>query len=94
MNRQLARVGKAVNKIERPILGAGLELYYDAFFALSPSRPVGMGRGAIPWIAIREYAVYNEFDEFQVYMLHLTIAALDTVYLEWWSAYDKRNRKS
>lgn len=46
-----------------PELLPGLDLYYEAFFALNSCR--GMG-GPIPWTAIREYANYMgvEADEF------------------------------
>ena len=65
-----------------PSLIRGLERVFNAFINLNTCRPVGMGVGFIPWIAIDTYAQrmgymganYDEFVEL--------IRAMDEEYME------------
>lgn len=56
---------------------------WDAFWALSTDRPIGMAQGAIPWTSIDRYAARygindDEFDRF-----HDLIRALDAAFLSY-----------
>lgn len=59
-----------------PELLPGLDLYYDAFFALNSCRG-GMG-GPIPWTAIREYASYLAMGEDEFDRLVLLIREMES----------------
>ncbi len=65
-----------------PELELGLELYYGAFWDLDSCRPLGMGEGPIPWIAIEQYAQLNDIVGDQREMLHFHIRQLDNAYLQ------------
>jgi hypothetical protein len=67
--------------ISKPDLDLTLQFEWAAFGALSTDRPVGMGRGPIPWGSIDRYAdrygiTGDDFDRFCA-----LIRALDAVYL-------------
>jgi hypothetical protein len=68
-----------------PELRLGLELYYVAFWDLSTCRPVGLGIGAIPWLAIRDYALAFEFDEEQAEYLFYCVRRMDNAFIEFHS---------
>lgn len=56
---------------------------WDAFWALSTDRPIGMSTGAIPWTSIDRYAAryHIEGDEFDRF--HDLIRALDAAFLSY-----------
>lgn len=66
-----------------PFLLQGLEHFYLAFQELSSCRPVGMGIGAIPWTAIREYAQQENFvgEDYEEFMY--MIREMDNAWLEY-----------
>lgn len=68
-----------------PELGFGLDLYYEAFWDLATCRPVGLGAGAIPWTAIRDYAIAFAFDEEQTEILFHCVRLMDNAYLDFYS---------
>ena len=82
MRQQLIRAGQPVppELEDKPIM-LGLVLYYDAFFDLAGSRQIGFSIGTIPWLAVRQYAMYNGFDSFQTYFLHNIVPEMDAIYL-------------
>jgi hypothetical protein len=57
--------------------------YFHAFQDLHTSRQIGMSAGPIPWVAIREYAMLNDYDEDETEELHRFVTAMDEVYLQW-----------
>lgn len=72
------------NKIKNaPTLDMGLELFFNAWFELTSTRPVGMGTGPIPWNVVQDYAERFDFDDFQTEALHYYMGAMDTVYFEY-----------
>jgi hypothetical protein len=60
-----------------PELLPGLELYYDAFYALDSDRPVGMTEGRIPRRSIRDYALDYGFSDEQREFLYYAIREMD-----------------
>ena len=66
-----------------PQLLPGLDLYYDAFLALSSCRSLGMAEGPIPWTAIRSFADEGGFEGEQRDDLFFHVRSLDRVYLDW-----------
>jgi hypothetical protein len=71
------------NKIQNaPQLKLGLELYYSAFGDLNSCRQMGYGEGPIPWNAINEYAVLNDFSDEQSEDLVYFVRELDVAYLK------------
>ena len=94
--RQLAMAGQ-LDDIEllpdRPALSDALHLYYDAFFDLSTTRVNGMGVGVISWLSVRQYADYQQFDDFATYFLHRVVKALDPIFIEHMNNESKRNKK-
>ena len=71
---------------DAPELHMGLELYYTAFWDLDGCRQVGFSVGQIPWVAIHEYATYNEFDDDQKDTLFRYIRGMDKEYLSYHSS--------
>ena len=65
-----------------PQLGLGLELYYIAFFNLESCRLNGVSIGRIPWTAVQEYCISNEFSEEQVRDTHLYLKMMDNEYIK------------
>lgn len=76
-----------------PTLLPGLDLYYTAFFDLSPSRSFGMAAGPIPWGAIAQYAAYYQFDLDQEEELFYFVRHLDNEYLRHEHSKIKRTGK-
>lgn len=66
-----------------PELFLGLELYYDAFWDLSSSRPSGFGPGQIPYREIWEYATLRGFSEEQRDDLLFFIPRMDEEFLKY-----------
>lgn len=69
--------------LNAPELTPGLDLFMDAFYALSTDRALGpSGVGPIPWSAIRIYA--DECGIFGIQRDHLfaTIREMDNAYIE------------
>lgn len=79
MQRKLPLPDKMQNA---PELELGLELYLGAFWDLDSCRPLGMGEGPIPWIAIEQYSQLNGIEGEQREMLHHHIRQLDNAYLK------------
>ena len=70
-------------KIEnKPVISAGLDFIWRAFWELSTDRDFGMAEGPIPWTAMNDYAHRYDIwgDEFDRFVL--LIKALDSVYIE------------
>lgn len=65
-----------------PVLIAGLELYFQAFFDLDSERNHGMGLTRIPWSSVSKYAQFYDFDEDQTERLFYFISAMDSAHLE------------
>jgi len=68
--------GPLANVPELPATG---EEAWEAFWALSSSRNVGMGPGGIPFLAIDRYAERYEIDDFERF--HRLVQAMDAAYL-------------
>ena len=66
---------------EAPALQPGLEPYLQGFQALCHDRPIGMGLGSIPWMAVQHYCAVCGFDSEQSEAMHHHCRALDTVWL-------------
>jgi hypothetical protein len=65
-----------------PELLPGLQMYYDAFIALTSCRSLGYGvMGGIPWTAINDYAERYEIHGAQFDRLVFYVQALDNHYL-------------
>ena len=92
--RQCMREGLPLpNRIANaPELQLGLELYYDAFWELSTSRPSGFGVGPIPWLAVCEYARAYDFDEEQSVWLQQLVRVMDKTYLEHHASKEDSNK--
>lgn len=74
-----------------PELMLGLELYYSAFWDLTTCRQLGFGAaGAIPWSAIKDYAVAFDFDEEQAEDLFYFIRKMDNAYLEFYKPKEEK----
>lgn len=73
-----------------PYLHPGLHYYYYAFVELSTCRNIGMGEGAIPWIAVREYALAEGLDEEDFDRLLILVRGMDIEYLD----YQRRKQQS
>ena len=65
-----------------PELRIGLQLYLSAFMDLSSSRAVGMGIGAIPWVAVHDYCERLEIVGEQREDMMYHIDQLDGVYIK------------
>ena len=90
MRRQFERAQQEVPEyLKEPRLNIALSLYYDAYLNLSGSRQQSMSVGTIPWVAVREYGMYNDFDDYQLYLLHKTVQSLDAAYINWNNANAK-----
>lgn len=68
--------------INQPEVQPGLEIYYEAFWALTTTRQLGMGCGPIPWTACQSYAEVCGFDEEQADDLWFFISSMDAVFLK------------
>jgi len=69
-----------------------LDLEWGAFGELSTDRPIGFGRGPIPWSAIDRYAWrhgINDPDEHARFVR--LIRAMDETYLNWHAERDKKD---
>lgn len=75
-----------------PDLSSTLMYYYNAFFDLCTTRQVGMGVSVISWLSVRQYADYEQLDEFAIHFLHKTVKALDPIYVEHIANESKRNK--
>ena len=77
---------------ERPEFGAGLELFYQAFWDLNTERrDVGQ---PIPWSSIQSYADYLAADDTLREELHALVRALDAEHLRHKkSEHDRKNKK-
>ena len=49
--------------------------------ALSSCHPVGMSLAPIPWTAVEQYAIAEQLDSEERYMLHHVITEMDKVYM-------------
>lgn len=63
-----------------PDLPEHLEWVYEAFWALSSSRQIGMGIGPIPFEPIDRYADRYHIEDFEEF--HHLIRAMDAAFLE------------
>lgn len=68
--------------IDAPDLQPGLELYFEAFWALSSCRQIGMSAGPIGWVDCNTYATVLHLDEEQADDLWFFISAMDAVFLK------------
>lgn len=69
--------------LNAPELNLGNKFYYDAFIALTTTRPIGFGGvGQIPWTAIREYFKMLNIDEDDFYEFYRIISLVDNAYLK------------
>ncbi len=66
-----------------PTLQWGLELFYNAFFDLHTCRPVGMVEMGIRWLDIKQYCLFEGFDEEQTEDAFYFIRMMDNAYLDW-----------
>lgn len=66
---------------EAPVMLIGLGLFWEAFWDLMNSRPVGMALGHIPWTAVNEYANVMEIVGDQRLDLYYHVRKLDEAYL-------------
>lgn len=84
MVKQAVRSGQPIpDRIQNaPILRFGLNLYLQAFFDLDSERSQGFGLGRIPWLAIKQYAMYYELDIEQTDCLIHFIRAMDAAHLK------------
>jgi hypothetical protein len=79
--------------LNKPELLPGLDLFFDAFMALSSCRYVGMAEGPIPWTAIDRYCTVNEIEgELREELFH-HVRSLDGVYLKHTSKTIKEKTK-
>ena len=67
---------------DAPSVDPGLTLYYKAFWELHTCRPVGMSVGAIPWMAMADYARALGFDAEQTDLLFHHVRRMDDAYLK------------
>lgn len=65
-------------------------LYFNAFLDLNTTRAMGFGAGPLPWLAIHEYCIANDFDQDQHDAAHILLRAMDTTYL---TLVDKKERQ-
>ena len=77
---------------QRPILKAGLDFYYDAYFRLSTTRQTGFGVSVISWLHVEQYAALTELDTMSKYFLHRVVERLDPIFVEHVSNESKRNQ--
>lgn len=72
---------------DAPTLNVGLELYWDAFGALTTCRSIGSGAmGPIPWTAIMQYCGHMEINDFdQIERMIDYLRAMDKTYIEHFS---------
>lgn len=67
---------------DAPILLPGLDLFYNAFTALSTCRQQGWSEGDIPWTAISEYCDRNSLTGEQRADTFYFVRSLDLEYLK------------
>lgn len=80
---------------EAPELQQGLELYYNAFVALTSCRsPGGMGIGPIMWTAKREYCIEYTITGMQREYLYEMVSRMDGAYLKYISAKNEEKSKA
>lgn len=65
-----------------PELLLGLEMYYEAYAELNTCRSVSWSAGPIPWTAVQEYSIVNEFDAEETHDLHFFIQKMDHAFLK------------
>ena len=65
-----------------PALQLGLEFFYNAFFALTTDRAIGMGEGPIPWSSVDRYCNRHDIWGEQREDMHHHLREMDRVYLE------------
>lgn len=70
-----------------------MEFYYDAFFDLTSERSVGFGEGPIPITAIFRYAQHYEMNHDEEADLVFFVRALDSAYLKYRAAKEKKKNK-
>ncbi len=74
-----------------PKAAAEFEWIWRAWHRLSDDRPRfggGMGPpvpGRIPWLTVWRWAEHNGLQKGELNMLDVCFAALDSIYLDWWS---------
>lgn len=79
-----------------PELRGDLELYYNAFGALTTCRMLGgVLPGAIPWSAIDHYCTVMQIEEEQREDLFYHVERLDKSYLDWLrKQHDREHQRS
>ena len=76
---------------DKPTLNIGLELYFEAFYALCSTKQLGFGTlGPISWLAVQKYIEVCRFDEYQARVLHLAVPLMDAVQTEYASKNQPR----
>ena len=75
-----------------PALLPGLELFYNAFAALSSCRNTGFGEGEIPWNVISEYCDRNGIYGDQRDDTFFFVKELDSEYLAYKEEKAKENK--
>jgi len=82
LTRQAKQMGQPVPDriLNKPILGTGLTLYYEAFWQLQNDRNQV---GYVPWSVKMHYADRFQFDSYQTEALNIFITRLDECYTKW-----------
>ena len=70
-----------------------MHFYFIAFYDLSSERKIGMGPGAIPFSSIVFWANKYNLTEWEFQELKYLINRMDTVWLDWWEAEQKKKQK-
>lgn len=83
--QQAAQWGTPVPEVytNAPVLGAGLELYLEAFWQLHTCRTFGLGMGPIPWTSVVQWGTMQELDHDQMDDLESHISDMDGAFLKW-----------
>jgi hypothetical protein len=85
----------AIESLEAPPVDPTLEWIWRAWHRLSDDRPRfggGMGPpvpGRIPWLTVRLWCRHHDLTKGEMDMLDVCFAAMDAVYIDWWSAAQK-----
>lgn len=79
---RLADKGQSIPALDRKPDIVGLEWIWEAFWKLSTCRQVGMGVGAIPWVAIDRYAIREGLTWEESQHFEFCIMSMDREFLE------------
>lgn len=80
--------------MEKPLMNATQEYYYNAFTELSTCRDFGAEiETPIPWIAINDYSIRHNMMEDDFEEFYLIIVSIDRVYLDHRTEKAKQQRQ-